>query len=78
MFLRELAEPAGSLKGAGPETVRRLSGAAVNSIADLLCHYPRDWEDRVRTVPIAGFRNSPVNTVVRVSGHDWIDRKSVV
>jgi ATP-dependent DNA helicase RecG len=72
MFLRELTEPVGSLKGAGPETVRRLEGAAVKSVADLLCHYPRDWEDRVRTVPIAGFRNSPVNTVVRVSGHDWI------
>ncbi|MDR1418917.1 MAG: ATP-dependent DNA helicase RecG [Treponema sp.] len=72
MFLRELEETAGSLKGAGPETVRHLAGVAVRSIADLLLYYPRDWEDRVRTVPIAAFRKSPVNTVVRVLGHEWI------
>jgi ATP-dependent DNA helicase RecG len=72
MFLRELTEPAGSLKGAGPETVRHLAGAAVRSVADLLLYYPRDWEDRVRAVPIAAFGKSPVNTVVRVTGHEWI------
>ncbi|MDR0602656.1 MAG: ATP-dependent DNA helicase RecG, partial [Treponema sp.] len=72
MFLRELEESAGNLRGAGPETVRRLAGAGIHSIADLLLYYPRDWEDRVRDVPIAAFRSSPVNTVVRVSGHEWI------
>ena len=72
MFLRELAEAAGKLKGAGPETVRRLAGLGILGVADLLCHYPRDWEDRIRTAPIAAFRHSPVNTVVRGTGRDWI------
>jgi ATP-dependent DNA helicase RecG len=41
-------------------------------VADLLCRYPRDWEDRRFTVLLRDFRSSPsVCTVVRVLAHDW-------
>jgi ATP-dependent DNA helicase RecG len=42
------------------------------SIADLLCHYPRDWEDRSREIPLKDYQRFPaVCTVVRVLAHDW-------
>ncbi|MCL1836561.1 MAG: hypothetical protein FWG46_03340 [Treponema sp.] len=41
-------------------------------MAGLLCHYPRDWEDRSKTVPIADFRRGQVCTEVTVVARDWI------
>jgi ATP-dependent DNA helicase RecG len=38
-----------------------------------LCHFPRDWEDRERVVPLAQFAENPqVNTTVTILGHTWI------
>jgi ATP-dependent DNA helicase RecG len=52
--------------------VQTLSRLGIVSTADLLAYYPRDWEDRSFTVPIANFRRYPaVNTIVRVLAHDW-------
>jgi ATP-dependent DNA helicase RecG len=41
-------------------------------VAELLCRYPRDWEDRTRIVPLGDYYRFPaVCTVVRVLAHDW-------
>jgi ATP-dependent DNA helicase RecG len=40
-------------------------------VGDLLCRYPRDWEDRSRLVPLKDFSRGPVCTVVKVLAHDW-------
>jgi ATP-dependent DNA helicase RecG len=72
MLLRELTAPPDHLKGAGPAAARALAKAGIYSVAGLLCHYPRDWEDRSRTVPLRDFSRFPaVCTVVRVLAHDW-------
>ncbi|MDR3146163.1 MAG: ATP-dependent DNA helicase RecG [Treponema sp.] len=72
MFLRELAVSLDHIKGAGPQTVRTLAKAGIVGVADLLCRYPRDWEDRSVTVLLRDFRRFPaVCTVVRVLAHDW-------
>jgi ATP-dependent DNA helicase RecG len=44
----------------------------IRDIAGLLCHYPRDWEDRGVTVPIGEFRRAQVCTEVTVIARDWI------
>ncbi|MDR1277422.1 MAG: ATP-dependent DNA helicase RecG [Treponema sp.] len=72
MFLRELGGPVSDVRGAGPAAVRALAGAGIRSVAALLCHYPRTWEDRSRLTPIGEFRRAPVNTLIRVIAHDWI------
>ncbi|MDR0400334.1 MAG: ATP-dependent DNA helicase RecG [Treponema sp.] len=73
MFLRELGEPVGRIKGAGPETVKLLARAGIATVADLLCHYPRDWEDRSHPAPLADYARVPqVCTTVRVKAHEWI------
>jgi ATP-dependent DNA helicase RecG len=72
MFLRELAAQTDHIKGAGPASVKALARAGINSVAALLCYYPRDWEDRSKIVPLADYgRHKPVCTVVRVIAHDW-------
>ncbi|MDR1596773.1 MAG: ATP-dependent DNA helicase RecG [Treponema sp.] len=72
MFLRELTVSADHIKGAGPASVKALSRAGINSVAALLCYYPRDWEDRSRPVPLADYSRYPaVCTEVRVIAHDW-------
>ena len=71
MFLRELTAQADHVKGAGPASVKALSRIGINSVAALLCYYPRDWEDRSHAVPLADFSRHSVCTVVRVIAHDW-------
>jgi ATP-dependent DNA helicase RecG len=73
MFLRELGEPVSRIKGAGPETVKLLARAGISTMADLLCHYPRDWEDRSHPVPLADYAKHPqVSTTVTVTALEWI------
>ncbi|MDR2402449.1 MAG: ATP-dependent DNA helicase RecG [Spirochaetaceae bacterium] len=72
MFLRELTVSLDHIKGAGPATIRTLAKAGIIGVADLLCRYPRDWEDRSVTVLLRDFKRFPaVCTVVRVLAHDW-------
>jgi RecG-like helicase len=72
MFLRELTASLDHLKGAGPAAIRALAKGGVIGVGDLLCRYPRDWEDRSVTIPLGAFQKHPaVCTVVRVLAHDW-------
>ena len=43
-----------TLKGVGPKKAQRLKALGINTIEDLLHHYPRDYEDRRHPVPISG------------------------
>jgi ATP-dependent DNA helicase RecG len=73
MFLRELEAPITQIKGAGSATAGLLAKAGIHTVGDLLLHYPRDWEDRSRIVPLKDFSHFPsVCTVITVLAHDWI------
>jgi ATP-dependent DNA helicase RecG len=54
------------------ENAPRLARLGIQNVAGLLCHYPRDWEDRRFTVPIAEFQRAKVCSEVTVLAHDWI------
>jgi ATP-dependent DNA helicase RecG len=70
MFLREIRDPLDRIRGLGSRWAGRLAGADIENIADLLCYYPRTYEDRSHVVPIAEFHRAPVCTVVTVILHD--------
>ncbi len=73
MFLRELSASIARLKGAGPSAVEALACAGVHTIAELLCRYPRDYEDRSISVLLKDYNRFPsVCTIVKVLGHCWI------
>lgn len=72
MFLRELLHSVTALKGVGPSLLPRLARLGIESVADLLLHFPRDYEDRSRIVPFVRFSVEPrVFTVARVVEHEW-------
>ncbi|MDR0408873.1 MAG: ATP-dependent DNA helicase RecG [Spirochaetaceae bacterium] len=71
MFLRELAAPITNIKGIGPAKVKYFANAGIYSIAQLLCRYPRDWEDRSRVVPLRCFEKGKVCVPVTVTHTEW-------
>ena len=42
-----------SLKGVGPARAKQLENLNIYTLGDLICHFPRGYEDRTRMVPIA-------------------------
>ena len=72
MFLHELRQPVATLRGAGPSVASKLGRLGIATIADLLTHYPRDYEDRSRFLPFSLFaENEPVHTIAKVTSHEW-------
>jgi len=71
MFLRELDAPVSRVKGAGPAAAAALARLGISGVSGLLCHYPRDWEDRSRPVPLKDWSRGQVCTEVKVLAHDW-------
>jgi ATP-dependent DNA helicase RecG len=76
MLLRSIKDPLTAIRGIGTETMKKsaqnFARLGIRNAADLLCHYPRDWEDRRFTVPIAQFQRAKVCTEVTVLALDWI------
>ncbi|MEW5816363.1 MAG: ATP-dependent DNA helicase RecG, partial [Spirochaetota bacterium] len=52
MFLRELQKPLLQLKGVGPAAVSGFQKLQISTIAQLLLHYPRDYEDHKTIAPL--------------------------
>jgi len=71
MFLRELKEPVTRLKGAGSAAAVNLARLGITTVASLLCHYPWDWEDRSRLVPLKDWMKGRICTEVTVLAKDW-------
>ena len=71
MFLREIKEPVSKLRGAGPAAAAKLSRLGITTIGALLCHFPRDWDDRSRPVPLKNWNTGRVSTEAEVLAKDW-------
>ena len=72
MFLRSLLVPVNSVKEIKQKEIPKLSRLGINTVADLLKYYPRDWEDRSVKVPLVNFSNAKVCTRIKVLSRDWI------
>ena len=48
MFLAECTRPAAALRGVGPVLQARLARLGIHTVADVLRHLPRDYQDRRR------------------------------
>jgi ATP-dependent DNA helicase RecG len=72
MFLREINQSVTVLRGAGPQVAARLARLGIHSVADLLLHYPRDYDDRSVFVSLAdSLRVGKAHTVVEIRAHEW-------
>lgn len=73
MRLQDIRNSVASLDGVGRAAAAQLSRLGIFSVADLLMHYPRGYEDRTRRVPLKDWQSAPrVQTVARVTEHQWI------
>ena len=72
MFLRSIKIPVKNIHGIGAGIVPKLAKLGINSICDLLTHYPRTWEDRREINPLKDYQTGKVCTVVKVIAHDRI------
>jgi len=72
MFVRELGQSVGALRGAGKAVCEKLARLGIFNVADLLTHYPRDYDDRTVFVPFSSFAAAPrIHTEAEVLAHDW-------
>jgi len=66
MLLRSLSIPIENLIGKNENIVRCVKRLGINTIADCVSYYPRDWEDRKKITALDQFRKSDVCTPVTV------------
>ncbi|MDR2842616.1 MAG: ATP-dependent DNA helicase RecG, partial [Spirochaetaceae bacterium] len=71
MFVREIKTSLDHIKGIGKTTLGLLAKLGLVNITDLLCYYPRDYEDRSHVVPIQDFQKGNVCTIAHVVSHKW-------
>jgi len=50
--LAKLTDPVTILKGIGPARARQFANLNIFTLRDLICHFPRGYEDRTKLVPI--------------------------
>jgi ATP-dependent DNA helicase RecG len=72
MFLRALSVPVTDIAGIGASVSQKLARLGIHTAADLLLHYPRDWENREKIVPLKDYRSGKICTVVTVFAREWI------
>ena len=51
--MARLSDPVTGLKGVGPARAKQLQTLNIRTLGDLICHFPRGYEDRTKLVPIA-------------------------
>ena len=50
--MARLSDPITILKGIGPTKARQFANLNIFTLRDLICHFPRGYEDRTKLVPI--------------------------
>ena len=75
MYLHELEYTVSKLPGVGKAVSSQLKNLGILTLADLLMHYPRSYENRTEKVPLSAVYKEPeglwVNTAVTVILHDY-------
>ena len=51
--MAKLTDPVSSLKGVGPTKAKQLAQLNIFTLEDLICHFPRDYEDRTRLLTVS-------------------------
>ncbi|MDR0527735.1 MAG: ATP-dependent DNA helicase RecG [Spirochaetaceae bacterium] len=70
MFVRELNIPVRSIKGIGERKALKLCEAGIIDIAAVLTRFPKDYEDRSRSVPLIDYnKQRNICTVAQVIAH---------
>ena len=72
MFLSEFNKPVSELKGIGKKREINLAKLGIYTISDLLTHYPRDYEDRTKQIPLSSISEGGFAvTIATVVSHNF-------
>lgn len=72
MKLADIGNTVESLSGVGPATAKLFAKLNIFTVGQLLGAYPRDYEDRTKTIPLREYNSvRKVHTVCKVTGHSW-------
>ena len=72
----ERTSPITELKNVGEQRAKKLNRMGIETIGDLLEHYPRDYKDRSRLTKIADLSETDENTfLARVKGEGQTGRR---
>ena len=72
----ERTSPITELKNVGEQRAKKLQRMGIETIGDLLEHYPRDYKDRSRLTKIADLSETDENTfLARVKGEGQTGRR---
>ncbi len=72
MKLRDIEIPITNIAGVGQSLAKSFSSLNIFTVADIFTYYPRDWEDRTKTIPISAFnQHSKIHTLAEVIAHEW-------
>jgi len=72
MFLRLLNIPLNKLIINNDNLLNKLSRLGINAVSDILCFYPRGWENRSDIVPLKNFKGNSVCTVAKVTAREFM------
>ena len=50
--MARLSDPITILKGIGPTKAKQFAALNIYTLEDLICHFPRGYEDRTKLIPI--------------------------
>ena len=51
--MAKLSDPVTILRGVGPAKAKQFEALNIFTLGDLICHFPRGYEDRTQLVPLA-------------------------
>lgn len=72
MKLADITTPITSISGVGDSTAKSFARLNIFTVADLLQHYPREWEDRTKKIPLALHGTvKKVHTLAQVKEHSF-------
>ncbi len=75
MLLRAYRQDVEAIRGVGPVLRSRLARLGIHNIAQLLSHYPREYQDRRQRDPLsAAGHKERISALVRVRSRAWIGR----
>jgi len=73
VFLGELTYPVSNIAGIGPSATRSLAALGVLNIAGLIRHYPTQYEDRSKLVPLVNSSSrKPAVTIATVQKQEYV------
>jgi len=72
MFLKLLDVPLNKIIFNNDNLLGKLSRLGIKSVSDILCFYPRDWENRSNIVPLKNYKGNSVCTVVKVIAREFM------